>query len=318
MRSAAKNLALWSAIALLLFLAPRISLASAILTADIDRDTIRVGEPILLTLQLDAAMGEDVRLPEFPGEEGVPFSLLEIYPPEEVTEGGVRSRTLRLKITAWETGDFEIPALEPIGGGVGSKPIPVAVLSVGLDETGDIRDVKDPLAPERNWFATLLPWGALALVAALITWLIIRRRGRKALPDPVLARVDLRPAHLIAIEEINHLERDWAEAAEEENGDRRIYFFRISQVVREYIHNRFALPAPERTTREIMREIKGERIATESTGLLRELLAECDIVKYRGNRAESELFESLVERSLRFVEGTRESRGESGGEEERS
>ncbi len=295
---------------LMLLLIPRWAPAAAILTSAVDRDTIRVGDPIVLSLRLDSQLSEDVRFPEFPGEDGSPFSLLEIFPPEEIVEGGVKSRTLRLKITAWETGDFEIPSLEPIGGGEPSTSIAVTVLSVGLDETGELRNVKDPLALTRNWFLTLLPWAALALLAALVTWLILRRRRREILPDPVFTRVDLRPAHLIAREAIDSLEQEWTDELENENGDRRVYFFRISQVVREYIRDRFALAAPERTTREIMREIKNERIATESTGLLRELLADCDTIKYRGHEGEVELFDSVIDRSRRFVEGTRESRGE--------
>lgn len=295
---------------LLLLLAPRFAAATAILTTQIDRDTIHVGDPIVLSLRLDSTADDDVRFPEFPGEEGAPFTLLEIIPPEETFEEGVKSRILRLKITAWETGDWEIPALEPTGGGESSSAIPVTVLSVGLDQTGELRNVKDPLALKRNWLVTLLPWLALALIAALIAWLIIRRRRREILPDPVFTRVDLRPAHLIAREAIDSLEREWADGEAGGNGDRRVYFFRISTVIREYIRDRFALAAPERTTREIMREIRDERITSGSTGLLREVLADCDTIKYRGSTGEAELFESVIERSRRFVEETRESRGD--------
>ncbi len=307
MKRGRNRLARAAAVAAIALAAPTAACAGAILTAGVDRDTIRVGDPVVLTLRLDSTPGDSARFPDFPPGGDSPFSLIGTDPPEEKTIDGVKSRVLRLHITAWKPGDYAIPPLEPVGGGEASEEIPITVLSVGLDEGGDLRNVKDPVTPGRNIVFLLAPWAALALLAAIAAWLYMRRKRRASLADPSFVPIDLRPAHEIALEAIDRAEKEW-ETEGGVNGRAQIHFYILSRVIREYIRNRYALPAPERTSREILREIRREKLPPETIPLLRELLLRCDEVKYRGGGGEDDLFPSLIGKSRRFVERTRESR----------
>ncbi len=295
---------------ILAFLCPAgFASGSPVLTASVDRDTIQVGDPVELTLTLRSLLEEQIGFPEFPGETELHFELLDLSPPEEVSLDGVLTRTLRIMITSYETGTWEIP---PFSIGDGDSPtdaITIAVISVGIDEGGRPRDVKEPIPPPWSiWRVVLLVLLALLIISAiLLLWL--RRRGKENVLDPRLAPVDLRPAHVVAYEALDRARADWS-GNDDPVEDRRDHSFKLSTIVREYIRNRFALPATERTTREIMGEIRREKLPTDATGTLRELLRRCDLIKYRGDRLVRDEFEDLLREAKDFVTRTRESRGE--------
>ena len=81
--------------------------------------------------------------------------------------------------------------------------------------------------------------------------------------------------------------------------------------------DRYALPAPERTSREILREIRREELEPEETALLRQCLAACDLVKFRGAPPPREESVRALERARAFVLKTRETSESVGGEEAR-
>jgi hypothetical protein len=275
--------------------------AETIVTASIDRDTITVGDPIRLTVRLDAAAGEETPLPAIDDERIAPFEILEISPIQEETAGSVRRTSRVYRITVFRTGAFEIPSFRSDAGGEASVPIPVAVLSVGVDSSGEIRDVKPPIGLGRDPLVYVLP-ALLLLLAAAAAFFALRLRKRGKLPAPVLRPIDLRPAHAIAVESIDRLESEYASS----DGVPRAFYFKLSSIVREYLDRRFALPAPERTTREILREIRKENVEPETTGLLRGLLLRCDLVKFRGNEPPRAEAESALRETRALVEKTRE------------
>jgi len=286
---------------LLLILLSARAEAETIVTASIDRDTITVGDPIRLTVRLEAQAGENAALPVIDDERIAPFEILEVSPIQEETAGGVRRVSRAYRITAFRTGAHEIPSFRSDAGGEASAPIPVAVLSIGIDPSGEIRDVKPPIAFGRGPLVYVLP-ALLLLLAAAAALFVLRLRKRKKIPAPVLGPVDLRPAHVIAAERIGRLESEHAASA----GVPRAFYFKLSSIVREYLDRRFALPAPERTTREILREIRKESIEPETTGLLRALFLRCDLVKFRGNEPPRAEAENALREARTFVEKTRE------------
>lgn len=300
------------AVILAILLAAGAAGGETILTAEIDRDSITVGDPILLTVGTAGRGGEAPVVPAFPEGKVGPFEILESLPVERETRDGVTTAVARFRITAFETGDLEIPPITPPDGGTGSDPIPVAVVSVGVDAGGDLRDVKRPLSLGRDRLRTLLfpALSALLLAAALAFWLRWRRRG--VLPDPVLGPLDLRSAHVIAYEALRALEE-----ARLAGGSDRPYWFHLSAVAREYLDRRFRVPAPERTSRETLRLLRSENLDTEATGLLRDLFAASDLAKFRGILPGEGEAAAAAERARRFVDLTRERgpKGEGTGEE---
>lgn len=297
-------------LAIFVLLLPATASAETILTAEVDRDTITVGDPVVLTVGVAAPVGDESAVPVFPEGKVGPFEILEKLPVRAETRDGVHTEIARFRITAFETGDFEIPAITPPGGGKGTDPILISVISVGVDPNGDLRDVKPPVAIGLDIARLLLLAGAALVLLAIATFLWIRRRRRIVLPDPVLAAADLRPAHVIAYERLEALHGELSNG-----GADRAYWFRLSDVVRDYLDRRYAVPAPERTSRETLRLLKREELSPEAVALLRDFFARSDLAKYRGAPPEDGDATSAAVAARRFVDLTRERGAETEGTE---
>jgi len=281
-------------------------------TAQVDRDSITVGDRLVLTLRITEAAVDSSAFFAFPDGRIGSFEILEAGEVAERLEEGVRVREAAYRITAWETGSFEIPSLAAETGGEPSRAIPITVRSVGLDPSGEIREIRGPVAISTSLLRNLAPILVLLLLVAVAAYLYRRWRRRGIEPAPVLGTVDLRPAHIAAFEELDRLEGNFRR---EGRADRSFYF-RLSAIVRQYLRGRYALPAPERTSREILREVRREKLNPDSTALLRAVLGRCDLVKYRGTEPPREEAESAMGDARHFVESTREQGVRGGGDGE--
>ncbi len=66
-----------------------------------------------------------------------------------------------------------------------------------------------------------------------------------------------------------------------EQGQVKLFYIRISDILRHYIENRFALHAPERTTEEFLAELQQSAVLAHGHKiLLKEFLLHCDLVKF--------------------------------------
>ncbi len=86
-----------------------------------------------------------------------------------------------------------------------------------------------------------------------------------------------KPAHIIALEEIEKLKSEHLI----EKGIVREYYFRLSDIFRHYIENRFSIPAVEQTTQELLPEImRLDAMHTTAKSGARDFLHHSDMVKF--------------------------------------
>ena len=144
-----------------------------------------------------------------------------------------------------------------------------------------------------TWLWWALPLLILALAAL---WLWRRRRrlaqGARPAPSPAPPAPHLRARRLL--EEALELLHD---------PDR--FCVLVSDAVRGYLEERFALRAPERTTEEFLEELsRSPQLEEEHKGLLGGFLAECDLVKFARLPREAHHLTSLHQSALRLVDET--------------
>jgi len=158
----------------------------------------------------------------------------------------------------------------------------------------DIRDIRGPVPIPIAWLVPALVLGALLLAAAL-AWLARRwwqRRARRV-PPP-------RPADLVALERLE------AARALLDPPHAREYGFAVSEAIRLYLEDRFALRAPRRTTEEFL----GELVRAPAPGLethaaaLGDFLRSSDLVKFARASLAREEMEDLHASAVRFVRET--------------
>jgi hypothetical protein len=104
----------------------------------------------------------------------------------------------------------------------------------------DIHDIKPLLHIAGPWGGWLALVAGLILLAAGIWWL---RRRRRASPGKAAAAA--RPApHEGALA--------WLDALEIEAAGGKVFYFRLSEIIRRYIEERFDIPAAEMTLEELL------------------------------------------------------------------
>ncbi len=151
------------------------------------------------------------------------------------------------------------------------------VATIEADTTQGIKPIKEPLD---------LPFTIAEIkdliIYAVIGWLILALliyifvNLRKKSKPVVEVIVPKRPSHEIALEKLEALKQQklW------QQGEVKAYHSALSEIMREYLENRFDIVALEATTDEIVEKMKIFAVAKEQKIVLQEMLELADLVKF--------------------------------------
>ncbi len=274
----------------------------------VNKPSIKIGDLIRYTITVDAQTNIQYQMPEFAQNLGK-FAIRdwERSEPIKLENGRVEQKQIYV-LETYLTGTYEIPPvkLTYIYNGktniISSTPICVEVTSVA--EEGDlfsgIRNIKNPVgifdvAKESIWFLPTIILIFIILIASII-YFIKRRKNKEEVPVPKL------PAHKIAYAALKELYNQKLVDA----GLIKEYYFEISNILRHYIENRFALRAPERTTEEFLHELNSSSSLTEAhQDLLKKFLEECDMVKFANFAADEKDAKRVHDVTVEFIEETK-------------
>lgn len=138
-----------------------------------------------------------------------------------------------------------------------------------------LRDIKPPLEMPQ----TLLPYFISTVVIlgfiAVSIWFYFRKRDQM-LEVPEDEVVDVPLPHEVAYERLKAIEASELLA----RGDMETYYTQIAYVLREYISNRYQIPALELTTTGLFHAMLRAKIAIPCVERTHQLLANCDVVKF--------------------------------------
>lgn len=149
----------------------------------------------------------------------------------------------------------------------------------------------------------ILPWLLLALVASALVWgiIILFRRLKRSKKEPeVILNPD--PAHIIAFRELEFLKSEqlW------QKGEVKLYYSKLTEIVRQYLENRYGVFSLEMTTSETLDALlKTGFKKDESYSRLRTVLNGADLVKFAKYKPEPSENESNFNETWQFVEDTK-------------
>ena len=190
-----------------------------------------------------------------------------------------------------------------------TDPFRIGVVSVGLDESGDIRDIKGPLVLARDWGRVLL-WVLLALVGlGALRWLWARRRVSDE-STPVQPPTPSRPFHELAYEALDALQASTLL----EQGRVKEFHIRLSEVIRSYTEGQLRVPAMELTSGEVVTGLREAALGPELCEAFRSFLERCDLVKFAKFRPSAEDSLALLADGRSLVDRTAGSAGRPGDE----
>jgi hypothetical protein len=274
--------------------------------ARVDHAEAHVGDPIHLELVAVGKSAVPVNLPST--LELGPFSLLDRQESEQNLGDGRIKRQFTLTIAAYEPGSKQVPALEvtylgPRGDVRTARTSPVTVKIGSLIANEPEPAIKDAAPPvtvmEENLWPAYIAGGLCAAgLGALLTMLIVRRlrarRGERPGPPP-------RPAHEVALERLDRL----GAYGFLENADNRPFYFAVSEIIREYLGDRYGFDSLELTTDELCAELRRQAGRELVLGEIQGWLSACDLVKFAKISPSAGEARGALESAIRIVTTTR-------------
>ena len=273
-----------------------------------------IGDTVTLSIRVVAAQDVEVLMPDF-GSALDRFSIVDFAPRETIDERGRTVATQTYRLDPPSSGRHVIPPIliEYVDRREGRRAapegldayevltdrIPFEVASVlPEDATADLKPPLGQLAPIATPSTSRWPWlAAIGFVSLCALPLMVRaisaaRRRRRR-----------RSAYDVAQSRLQKLLR--APRGSAEQIDR--FYVGLSYVIRQYIEDRFEMPAPELTTEEFLASIgHSPDFSTDHQGLLRDFLKQADLVKFARAEPSNDATERAIEKAKRFLEETRE------------
>ncbi len=276
------------------------------LTVRLDKNQGQVGDVFTLTVTAAGPRTTPVNLPAT--LDLAPFAILNRSENEKDPGGGRMVREFVLSVAAYEPGDLVIPAVEVTYLGKGgavctarTEPVPVKLTSLIANEPEP--GLKENAPPVRvmqdNWLPVYIAGGlaAVALGAGLALFLRRRLRARLALrPEP-----PPRPPHEIALEKLDRL----GVGGIAEDADLRTFYFALSEIIREYLGDRFLFDSLEMTTEELVVELRRRSPRALVLGEVEGWLSACDLVKFAKVAPTTSEARGALETAIRIASSTR-------------
>ncbi len=211
-----------------------------------------------------------------------------------------------ITITSFDSGYYAIPPFKFIinSDTVETEPILIEVQTMEVDTTKAIFDIKQPISEPFSivdWLKDNWWWMVAILVLGIgIFFLIKYLKNRKTKEEPEEIVPDI-PIHVIALEKLEKVKSDklWQE------GKIKVYHSHISEILREYIENRYQVNALEETTSEIMHGLRLQNISSELMNKLTQTLTLADLVKFAKEQPLPNENEMSINNAIEFVNATK-------------
>ena len=255
---------------------PLATTAQVLVRATVDRDSLLIGEPITLLLDVRTPLGQRITWFNF---DTIPhFEFIEKGSVD--TTDGIDGKAIQqaITITSFDSGYWAIP---PLAIKIGDKTyytdsVPVKVAWAAFDPAEDYRDIKNiEEVPPPAWLR-YLPWiigGAVVLAAAGMVYLLRRRK----LPAPVQQEaVPLLSHYQEAMQALDELR----ENGYLQNGQIKTYYSRLNDILRVYVWKQWQIATMEKTNDELILQLRDLFPERDNFSSLVSALRVADFVKF--------------------------------------
>lgn len=291
----------------LLFNSNRIFAQWQVITS-LDTSSYWIGDPIKLEFKIQDNQSKILNIRSDSSQTSLPANMawLSNKPWKKLTQNNGISWSSTCIIAIYDSGRIEIPKIplivEKEGGydTVYSSPVPVYVRTIAVSDSTQLAPIKDIIKSPKTW-KDQLPWIIAILIFIIILFIVIyfiRRKSKEYKPALVLtpiAAYDLAKTQLTRLKELAYWKK----------GKVTQYQIELTQIIREYISNRYGIIALRMSSNEILLEIKGELPGTESHVMLGNLLEIADYVKFAKAIPPDQIHEHVMEMAETFLEKTK-------------
>lgn len=277
--------------------------------AKLDSTHILIGDHLNVRLSVTAPANLPILIPQLKENMLDSMEWIANSPIDTIKNGAQNTYRQTITITAFDSGTFVFPPLPILSADSSllaqTQPLSFEVATVAVDTTAAIRDIKQPvrvLITFRELVPYILMGLAIAAIVALLVFLFMKY-GRKKHVKKVVAKPKpkIKP-HILALTALEELrtKKLWQE------GKVKPYYSELTDIVREYIDNRWEIDAPEMTSNEILNEIDGLKLSPELVEKLRFVLSTADLVKFAKWEPLPNDHDTCMKNAVLFVKETAE------------
>ncbi len=286
------------------------------LTLKVSRREITAADRVELVLEALTPEEQQIEFPSFDEKLGE-FAVVDSRTSApRLVEGGRVLTAKSFELEPFLPGEYTLPVLTVRHGPKGAdedsirsietteQTIDVQSVLPDSAEPPDIKEIAPPVDLPREhpwWLYAAGVLTVLALAAGYFWWKRRKRADAEAAPPP--------PAHEVAYRTLEEL------LAEDllMKGEAKLFYLRLSNILRHYIEDRFGLRAPERTTEEFMDELRStDSLEPAHKGLLKDFLRHCDMVKFAEHQPSKDEVDDTIASCRRFIDETKVEAGEVG------
>lgn len=279
------------------------------LRSRLSRDSILIGDQIEWLFDFALDEGEELSVGK-PAD--VPVQGVETIKGMSIDTLSTKKGRLELRgkviLTSFDSGSYVLPDLTALltraDGAVETLLFEGPVLAVNTipvdTATFQPYDIKGQIRYPLT-FKEVIPWVGVAILLAAIIWVLvrwIRRRrenrsffGREAVKDP---------PHIVALRSLEKTrgQKLW------QNNKQKQFYTQVTDALRQYMADRYEIPALEETTAEIFGDMKDKQVDQQLLDRVKELFTTADYVKFAKHNASDLENEEAIPTAVRFVNET--------------
>lgn len=284
--------------------------------AQIDSNKIVIGEQTELLLKADIHNSQNIRFPVFQDTIIGGVEVIEVLEIDTAfTKGNERFLlSQKVLVTSFDSGGYVLPPFVFISDKndtlkTNETLLKVTTVQVDTAETSvkPIHDVYDAPMTFAEFIDTYKYWllgGFALIVAAVLTFMYFKywRKKEETVVEKKPKKVI--PPHEIAFTKLEKLKEEKLWQA----GKVKKYYTELTDILREYIENRYAISTGEQTSSEILDACEREpQISDERVVELRKILTLSDLAKFAKSQPLPDENDMAFAKAKNFVQQTKES-----------
>ena len=268
------------------FLFPNRAQAQEIrVSARLDSTQILIGDQVNVTLEVQKPADIQLQFPETAENLSEYIEVLKSSPIDTLIENNVVRLTQNLLVTSFDSGEHRIPPfwfridLGDRIDSVATNELFLRVYTMEIDTTKGPTDIKMPYDAPLT-LKEVTPWilGIILVAATLFFIFYYLSRRKRNLPLFTMPSKPKEPAHVVALRNLDRIkdEKLWQKDKIKE------YYSQVTDVLRNYIEERYTIPALEQTTDEILASFghQKDKPGVKTLENLRQVLTLADLVKF--------------------------------------
>lgn len=253
----------------------------------IDTMVLAIGDQTHLRISLPVPKGKEAIFPDFKKKIGESLEIISKTVDTLQREDNVQQITHDYLVTSFDTGYIYIPPFEVgivedgFNSTITTDSAKMYVTYPIVDMQKGIFDIKPP-ADLPFKFSEWLPYFKVAgivflillAIAAILLYYFLVYKRKKA--QQAAEAIDTRPSDVKALEALEHLKTKqlW------QKGSIKIYYSELTDILRNYLDERFEMHTMESTSREILSALKEQPVAKENQDYLRFIFERADMAKF--------------------------------------